>query len=557
MSSETHPILPSHNRRRTSEDLTKESAEYFSEDSAEAPAGGPIPLTLRHTGSVGVPPASVPDCGQDARAPFSVQSEQYSAGGPSVRVSATTLTRASQCLLRGLLAARGEKGVGPSPFSRATMEDGNEFEAALFEESNRPLWIRGINKALGTEIGHGAPFKEAPELDFQRVKLPEDLAKRAQTEFDKLIKGRSAPFILWEPRLAIVEDGCLISGKPDLLIYTGTEWIIGDIKCSEEGRRTHGIQIAAYDRMLKVMSKTPRSARGVVVHCATGFRFTATSSDDQKAECLAHTQATAFLIETLVPSMEALLKELKNPGDEAIKKAADAAVFGPVCNECEYRVRCYPRFVETRHLSLLPLGKAQVKVLLAAKLRSLDDVLAAIKDDNHSAHSTLCELLEGSPLQLDYLRQKAESVIGKCFYSAWRAPEATTAKPLLFASTGDQGVFDPPLEHAGDCTCLVVYTEPERRKAWARMYAHRGDWNSIKRVHVLSEEIQQTIHGLVPSLTLTPLAEFVKWSDQGGKLDGFTDWFAQSYGGDNLGDIKEPASSKERLAQLKTVWEWL
>ena len=81
--------FPSNYRRPTSADMDREQASEAGEDDVTPPVGG------------------------------------------SRRISPTALSRTSQCLLRGLWAVQGVKGIGVSPFTQATFDDGKAFEKVL------------------------------------------------------------------------------------------------------------------------------------------------------------------------------------------------------------------------------------------------------------------------------------------------------------------------------------------------------------------------------------------------------------------------------------------
>lgn len=476
------------------------------------------------------------------------------------RLNPTILAMASQCLLRGLWKARGEKGIGPSPFTQSVMDDGKEYETRLMDESGRPIWIRAIQQALDIDLPENMPQRPCADLRMSRDESPEAYANRARVALEETLpKTPSEAFFLHEPCLAIVENGVLIQGKPDLMIWTGKQWIIADIKCSEEARRTHGMQIATYARVFRNMrpGKNPKiHPQAVVIHCAPGYRYTKGSSGDIKTAALQHTQATAFPMESITAALDEALATLSATGEEVLQQAIDQAVFSSVCVECEFRLRCYPRFLRQGHVSLAPLMTAETAAIMASGIRSIGDLIAAIDDPLHPAHSTLLDLKDGSRLQLGYLREKAERIREKGFYSKWRAAPAEVATPLLFVAVGGECAFSPPLDRLHDKpTCLVVYTEQERRIAWAKIFA-AGKKGVGVSTFVLAEIFQQSVHGPLPSLTLRPLAAML------GKITSFGE-LATHYpdGGIDIPTIEkaiaDSATVAERLRHLQCVWNFL
>lgn len=507
-------IPPSRHRRQTSEDLAKTPDFPDGEDKA-APSGG--------------------------------------------RISPTALTRASYCLLRGLLSVRGEKGLDPSPFAQDSMKDGNAYERALLEKNNRVIWIRAINQAMNLELPDDLPVREAKRLRQTDDEARASFMERVQGHLEKLVADRSTPFAIHEVVLTSgTESGARLQGQPDLLIWTGDHWLLADIKCSEQARRSHGIQIAAYDRMLAAMlPQDRRSEKGCVIHCATGFRFTAASGPTTQADRLRHTQATAFPIELLEPTLDELLALLGDTSDDAVRRAEKAAVFSSACNECAYRIDCFQRFAQERHVSLLPFAKAQLKVLSDAEVRTIDQVREAIDPSNSSLHKRLLELFENSELHLSFLKQKIEMVARCGCYSAWMPAPSGSHQPLFFTSVGEDVCFDPDPSRPFNPTSLVVYTEAERCRAWVQMLEMKKDWPYPLRQHVLSEEIQEKVHGLMPSLTLKPLADYLDWTRRAGSLADFVGWFKAGYADNTSGQLVEPATASERMILLKKAYHFL
>ncbi len=513
--------LPSSYRRPSTEELDREPAVWESEDHES-----PVPTAGDDTGK---------------------------------KISPTALARTSQCLLRGLWAVQGVAGIGPSPFTQATFQDGKEFERLLLEPKAKEIWIRALHLSLRIELPSDLPIHKGKELKITSGESAQTFFERAAKDFSDTIKDKSAPFAIHEPTLACNEAGAALRGKPDLLIWTGAQWLIADIKCSEEARRTHGIQIAAYARMLKAMRPNePIDPRGVVIHCAGGYRFTADSSPSDRATTLSHTQATPFPIAALTPFVEEEISFLLDAHGKSEARAVAEAVFSSVCNECEFRYRCYPRFLESKHVSLVPLLKAELDVIIGVGITTIDDLTDSIGSLESKEYETLLELKEGSTLQLRFLREKAEKVLASGLYSAWRAAPDATQTPLFFVSIGDEYLFEPALTPETQPTCLVVYSEAERRRAWAEMKNVREGWGIPE--FVLSKEIQQTLHGPIPSLTLRPLAGFLEWAKGRQSLANLQDWLLRNHSDSPENyekSLQESTDLKPRLKELMIVWDYL
>jgi len=439
------------------------------------------------------------------------------------------------------------------------MEDGKAYEQALLKEKNRVIWIRAINEAMNLGLPDDLPVREAKRLRQTADEAGASFIERVQVYLKELVADRSTPFAIHEVVLASgTESAALLQGQPDLLIWTGDCWLMADIKCSEQARRSHGIQIAAYDRMLAAMlPQDRRSEKGCVIHCATGFRFTAASGPTTQADRLRHTQATAFPIDLLEPTLDELLARLGDTSDDAVRRAEQAAVFSSACNECAYRIGCFLRFAEENHVSLLPFARAQLKVLSDANVRTIDQVREAIDSPESPLYGRLLELFENSALQLGYLKQKIEMVARCGCYSSWMPGPSGSHQPLFFTSVGKEVCFEPDPSGQFNPTSLVVYTEAERCRAWVQMLEMKKDWPYPLRQHVLSEEIQEKVHGLMPSLTLKPLADYLDWTRQAGSLADFVNWFKTGYAGKTLAQLVEPATASERMILLKKAYHFL
>jgi len=490
---------------------------------------------------------------------------------PTRKISPTMLAITTQCELRALWKARGEKGVGPSPFSKSTMADGNEYEERMTDVEHRKIWFRAINQALELDLPEDMPVrnrdgdeKKRQEIRMRDNETPQAFVKRVTKELEDALPGKaSAPFFLVEPQLATIEGGALMQGRPDLMIWTGKrkKWILADLKCSEEAKRTHGMQVAAYARMLQAMRPHKKNIdpTGVIIHCAPGYRYTATSSKADKETTLNHSQATPFPLDSLSDAVDQAIEGLANPNDVRLQEALNDAVFSSVCVECEFRFRCYPRFLQQRHVSLVPLQKAELGAVMETGTRTVDELIDAIGDPESSAHASLLDIKDGSPLQLGYLRQKAQKILEKGLYSKWRAAPEELENPLFFASVEKNGGFSPPLDQLNDNpTCLVVYTEQERRVAWAKIYAEKKqNLCSGMSTFILSEIVQESVHGPLPSITLRPLAMML---DKVTNFDKFSEFYPASHTEDIPAmerTIQDAPTPEQRLKDLQSVWRFL
>lgn len=476
------------------------------------------------------------------------------------RISPTTLAITTQCELRAIWRARGEKDIGPSPFTQSVMDDGKEYETRLLEEAHCKIWIQAIQQELGIEFPEGVkrlPYQAVAQAKGESLK---SFAQRCSKALEIVLpKEKSPAFFLHEPRLATVENGVLLQGKPDLLIWTGKQWLIADIKCSEEARRTHGMQIATYARIFGAMRPNKKQhPMGVVIHCAPGYRYTATSNGKDKETALAHTQATSFPLDSLSGALDQAISLLLNADDAALQSAIDKAVFSSVCLECQFRLRCYPRFLQQRHVSLVPFMKAEIAAVLDAGIRTIDELIAAIDDPASPAYPTLLDLKDGSQLQLGCLHQKAERIREKALYCKWRASPAELARPLFFAAVENDSAFSPDLDHFTKHeppTCLIVYSERERRIAWAKIY-EAGKKGSGLATFVLSEIVQENVHGPVPSITLRPLADLLaSHPDYNGFLTRYPESAADIRAAEKT--IQDSPIAAERMQHVQLVWNFL
>jgi hypothetical protein len=493
------------------------------------------------------------------------------------RLSSTTLARATGCMLRAVYKILGKEILPPSPFSQSMMEDGKAFETIITQDkSHRDRWVQALCKAADLELPED--WQHIHEIKAVRQSEQESLpnfANRAKAHTLKEIKAvfartEGAPFMLLQSTLveAIIDTGAVLNGLPDVLIWAGTKtgWLIGDIKCAEEARSSHGIQVASYHRMLEgLLPDLPESMRkisstGFIVHCAPGYRYVAHASEAHRQRSLAHLQVTCFEIEHLKKQCNYILQELLQLDAHSIRAIEDASNFTKLCIECECRKHCYPRFLNPLHLSLLPLSRAELTGLHSLGLHSLDDLIraCAIKEEGSTLRTRLLELRSNHPLLLRLLHDQAVAAQDRHGDCTWRKPDKITAQPLFFASCqGESRFFYEPETLA--FSCLVVYSEVEYGRAWAMIKSPNQADPALQSILqrsgyfpciILSSECQRSLHFPLPSLTLRPLAKFCR---------AYPDiqWDQLFTQGSPTEPLEDSNHADDRLQDLITVWEFM
>jgi hypothetical protein len=487
-------------------------------------------------------------------------------GGARRRFTPTAVAMASQCRLRALFTVLREPKLPPTPFNKNILDDGKAYEARLMEPEGRPIWIRALATAAGFPLPEDVEVVTMAEQRPSVSESFESFAGRVRSAFlaVKVLPGK--PLVLAQvPLAALLPRGFLLSGIPDLLIWTGESWFIADIKCSEEAKRPHGLQILCYRHLLKtMMPQALVESRGAIIHCAPGFRYSHSGSDKDRTQCLRHTRVTVFELEALARLHRELLILLESAEDPGVlERAIEEAVFSRACTECEFRLSCYSRFLTEPHASLVPLMTAEHESLRTLGLKTLEDLERACTTPSDPAHCALLELKEGARMHLDFLRQQVAAARRGGGFCQWRVAPDLLASPCFFAaSAGQAGEFSALVD--SKTSCLIAYTAAELRHAWARLNAKDAKDGTPSRyltTLVLSEELPLLLHFPVPSFTLRPLRDFLKRIAPGGtpELARVQAFYSDAPRPESSKEDKEAfaadsLSSAERLAALREVW---
>jgi hypothetical protein len=477
----------------------------------------------------------------------------------ATRIRPTDVAVACQCHLRAILRVRGEPRLHPTPFNRELLQDGIAFEDVLLSDAWSHRLLQALNEGLGLELSRETEIRPMPSLRRSQEESVNAFVTRVASAFaDAVLLG---PVVLAQVTLATcLPEGSLFAGIPDLLIWTGDRWVIADIKCSEEAKLPHGLQILAYRYLLLAMCPDAVvDERGAVVHCAPGFRFARSDSEDDRHRCLTHVRATGFPMAALADVFGDYLDVLRTAAsEETVAQAEQNAVFALRCTECEFRLRCYPRFLAGPHPSMVPLMSAELETIRQLDLFSVAELATACEDAAHPSHQTLLDLKDGSPLQLSFLHQQARAAAGCGGFSEWRLAAETAAIPCFYArAAGGEGIFTgASIESA---SCLVTYAVGEMRSAWAELRAEgRAPAQYLPEI-VLSEELPGTFHFPVPSFTLRPLRDFLRAVAPGPlpeleRVRAFYDGCSHLRGEDRESFAKDSLNSAERLAAVQQVW---
>ena len=501
--------------------------------------------------------------------------------GPGHKLTATTVASAEQCALRAVYSTLRQDKLPPSPHAVGIMSDGIQFEATLLKKPHLTHWIKALNHALAS-IPSTTPATTLPETlpptpcpDLRQTDTTDAAAYIArvhtslQTLLQPLIENHSTPRLFHEPTLACQGDNdSLLIARPDLLLWSGTTWIVGDIKCSESAKSYHGIQVNHGLAILQAILSSSDTyeplrsyhSHGFIVHCSPGYRYSKATSEYRKETCLSGVQVTTFPIEALRAQHQSHLRTLANVAAGDIPTYEANAVFSGICNECEFRAHCLPRFLQKSDISLFPFAKAEIQAIRQLGIQDLPTLCQALQPDHPTLHSPLTAILGESPILLHNIRRKATQVTEQRGYHTFRIPSALAKNPLFFASAnGKHRFLDakgtsvqlPGTTDVARFTSVITYTEAEYFQALShvRLQPHPipSDFLDLPPF-ILIDRLVEKLHYPIPSYTLRPLAAWCRsYSSNPANPPGFQ-------------SLNEPLQSPgidDRCADLLTVWHFL
>ena len=517
-----------------------------------------------------IPPSRYRRFGDQEREHLPVEADDFedgaSAGANIRRISPTTVAGAAQCLLRAVYRVLKVPAMQPSPFTQESMEDGKHFEKDLCEDpAARAVWVKQLNHAFDLELPGDIRLVKLRDIRLKKSESVDGFCKRNSTVLMEILREEAKagqPVVFHSVPLSHTREGALLAGTCDLLIWTGSHMILGDIKCSEEARTSHGLQVSHYHLSWKECigeNDFELHPEAFIMHCATGYRYTRQAPEAKRKECIGFTQVTKMNTGALATHFNAHLETLLKADSNCLDKIEESANFIAACTECEFRFHCYPRFLKQQPVSFLPLMRAETASMRALGIHSLERLATIIEaGEGDPVYEKVFNLRERSPMQMLLLKDSVAKARGRNGSCTFRIAPETAEKPLFFVRSGNKTAFFPdPIEPFH--TCLVVYTEAERAMAWAKLL--ELERNSLpgkplrlpRKTFVLSEEMQEHAHFPIPSLTLKPLAEWCAHFDTHCKNRSTTTLVQ----GTEWNENKTDEEWRERLQDLRTVWSFL
>ena len=443
-----------------------------------------------------------------------------SAAQPGLRLSSKAFKAARNCDAQTWHVIQRTQALPPSSFAKSYFNDGNKWEAELLSDEQRTGWITRFNQTFKEALTANAAFKNLAgpangsfanwrANSLQTIETIRRHMDHDPTQALILAQVSLIPFHELSPETQLTQNGIA-----DLIIWTGQQWYLCDIKLSETAMLEHGAQVKLYRDLLESLlqgSELPSAMapEGFVLHCANGFPYASNLPDERKAEALQVANIVPFSYEDLEADYQMLLETIERYRH---KPPCPEPFFQKHCAECGYRADCYPKLLtaDTLSISLLPVATSRAKALYASGIKTLEEFIAHATSESPPA--VIDEISGNLPAIREALLAKAEKTRAQHGYSNWTIPHAWVAKVILFARVPNQGsvwmdadgqTYDAPPHKA----ILITYTEVERRIALA--IAIKADAQPSLSF-ALQEEIQTKIHFPLPGWTLHEVAAWAQ-----------------------------------------------
>jgi len=360
--------------------------------------------------------------------------DEFSEARTGRAVSASLLQSYDTCSQKGVYHRGGEQTISPTKFTSDFMLSGVVFEAHAVKRLHS--WVGRIEEAMGIEC----PVAAHTDLRYDDL-TPHKRREVAYAAIRACQRGTPAVFFgvplflsADDSKLVIQEGAVPFEGEIDLLLWTGTYWVIGDIKCSETGRASYANQVTLYARAFRaIFPELPLYEYGFIAHCAPGFLFALKSSADSRERALAAIVVERVSFRNFENGLDVLIDKFWH--DDGIP------AFSQHCIECGYRHKCYSNMIvdnDKTPISLFPVSKDEARALRegehgGACYLTVEDLLEDFKA------GVIPPALRGivTETSLPYFIGRAEATIAWRGYSAMRLP-ASLADGFI------TGAWEPP-----------------------------------------------------------------------------------------------------------------
>jgi hypothetical protein len=479
------------------------------------------------------------------------------------RLKSSVLAAMGVCETKARHLLKNTVSIKPSAFANEYTADGNVFERELLNGFYATLLDR-----LNTSLGLHLPLDTKQVVFTQEYKQEADYKSNLQKQvwltvkyFESVKLGEPCIFTqAMMGRKSTYLPDVYECGKPDIIIWDGARWWIGDIKRSDEVITSYGLQVYYYYSLLETLLSGLSISKelaplGFVVACTQGHIFTRNVGAERRTRALEAIRVETFpwrtLERTYLQRVDRLVAIAKK--EDHIQKVQKA------CVECLFRQVCYTEMLlnrEDTEVSLIPLTNSELSWLREHGVVSVERLVSLSEDD---------PVLMGLNDDLYYRRsllRMANQVLAHQGFSAWRSKRGWANSYVLFAAMGDEHVWATPtgepdwLMHSqvtGQVPLVVVaFTESELARARRIMkeYLQAHQLRGVDFV-CLSEEIRATVNFPLTSHTLKATAHFLGELVTGKTVKQILrEWFAVV--GENK--LAETEGIVPRLKALKTTW---
>jgi len=402
--------------------------------------------------------------------------------------SATLLQELSECRRKAYLRLKkNPERLGPSPFAREKFADGREFEKRVVES--------GKTQKLLQEAFH---LREPVELlDLKPVGetlSPATRSKLHQAQLAEVVT-KNKPVLVFQ--IQIMETGGeenLRGGIADLALWTGTEWVLGEIKATTHPKTSAALQLYHYLEIWKSWAPegTKTSGQIFVVHCREGWQFECGNARREK-DCIRYSTITTFRIAFAASAYQKAWEELQALETHTAEPAAEFCIH---CTECPHRLTCYKHFAteaespEGLSPAFAGFDEAETLWLKECGIQTNAQAIEAL--------DSLEELHGNNPQIKKELRRRLTqaSILGGI--STWAPPSGK--HNLLFYSRSPEkepsrrwkAEGQPPQEEIPACpkgTLLIAFSRSEMQAGLARIRFEQGKIEDIKAI-CLQEELE-------------------------------------------------------------------
>lgn len=453
---------------------------------------------------------------------------------PNAPVSAKLIQSWTTCQLKGnLMLADEANKLRPSGYGRDVQRDGTEYEKKLIQHKNL------IEKLIKTHLEEHVPPDKPIPISIMEENTDDHLAQY-QTHFDH-IEENSLPE---QPHLFY--QVCIYKPAPhpeygiiDLLLWTGEEYMVGEVKLTSAVKEQTAFQLRFYHEFLSQNRKLKLSQKSFILHCRHGWIYNRKQSAKHCKQCIENTELLPFDLDLKLEAYLRLFQEITQAEKETYPGAkvlcANAKLVA-ACWECQYRNHCHQTFfaqAENPLVETAGFGDSELDVFKSLEIKTCQEALEALPQlqEIHEEHEDL----------INSLRRRLEKTIELGGYSEWNPPPNKAGKTfpntkILFYSQisvkeegkltpdgkpsykkvvkwslGPNGPISSEIPEEGEIRTIVAFTAYEFRQA-KEAWKDRPKEKKLDRPSsiLLENEITKRVWFPFPSLTLEGITSCLK-----------------------------------------------